>query len=254
MALKRRPTTEETPVAPVETPNPYIAPSPAAATSNDAVPPVTAAPAPVEATTVPAVRQAAPVAPMTMPVKGSMKLLWEDKKDLFIAEFGELPRIKAGSGNLVDGDNKDLGRWIEIQLLSYNAVYVVGPGDKDAPKELVRYSSDNETFDDGTGETVAEHLADLRVNWPNASSKMYYEVIGALRASEKPSEHLAGMVQIQFSPTSVTAFEGYKKQASFKIAMGQMDPAVADLCRIEATSVSNKQNNWTKLVPKSTQL
>ena len=238
MALKRHLTTEETPAVPVETPTPYIAPFPD----------------PVEATTVPAVRQAAPVAAMTMPAKGTMELLWEDKKDVFVAEFGELPRIKAGSGNLVDSDEKDLGRWIEIQMLSFNAVFVVGPGDKKAPSELVRYSSDNETFNDGTGDTVAEHLADLRVNWPNASSKEYYEIVGALRASEKPCEHIGGMVQIQMSPTSVTAFNGFRKQQSFKIALGQLDPAQADLCRMEAVPVSAKGNSWTKIVPKATQL
>ena len=216
-----------------------------------------------EAPIVPAATAAAaavavqkPAAPpvLATPARGSMELIWEDKKDLFIAKFGELPRIKAGSGNLVDSDEKDLGRWIEIQLLSYNAVYVIGPGDQKAPSDLVRYSVDNETFDDGTGDTVPQYLNDLRVNWPNASSKLYYEVVGALRASEKPSEHLASMVQLQLSPTSVTAFEGWRKQTAFKVAMGHVDPATVDLVRLEAVPVSSKGQSWTKIVPKSTQL
>jgi hypothetical protein len=183
-----------------------------------------------------------------------MELLWGDKQEAFIAKFGELPRVKAGSGNLVDGDDKDLGRWIEIQLLSFNSIYVVGPGDKKAPSELVRYSYDGKTFDDGTDETVAQYLADLKVNWENASSKMYVEVVGALRACEKPCGYEGDMVQIQLSPTSVTALEGFRKQISFKVAMGQADPATVDLVRFEAVPVSSKGNSWTKIVAKSTLL
>jgi len=223
--------------------------------SDPVVLPVAEAPI-VPAATAAAVAVQKPAAPpvLATPARGSMELIWEDKKDLFIAKFGELPRIKAGSGNLVDSDEKDLGRWIEIQLLSYNAVYVIGPGDQKAPSDLVRYSVDNETFDDGTGDTVPQYLNDLRVNWPNASSKLYYEVVGALRASEKPSEHLASMVQLQLSPTSVTAFEGWRKQTAFKVAMGHVDPATVDLVRLEAVPVSSKGQSWTKIVPKSTQL
>lgn len=200
---------------------------------------------------VPAVapKSSAPLA-FKPPAADSIFLVWEYMKDEFIAEFDGLPRLKAGSGNITDSDDKDLGRWVEIQIRSFNEIYVVGPCDKKGPANLIRYSYDNITFNDGTEDMVAPYLADLKANWPEAASERYYEVLGALRAAEKPSDHIGGMVQIQLSPTSVTAFEEYRKQLSHKIAMGQADPLMADECRIEAVLESAKGNSRTKLVPK----
>jgi hypothetical protein len=189
-----------------------------------------------------------------MGAKGTLDIIWEGKRDAFISKYGELPRLKATNGNILDSDEKPLGRWIELQVLSFNSIFVVSPNDKKAAVELVRYSYDNETFPDFPGETVAEHLQDLKVNYPDASSKEYYEVIAVLRAGELPSTHVGGMVQIQLAPTSVTAFEGYRKQTTFKIATGNMDPTLIDLVRMDAVAVSAKGNAWTKLVPTVTQM
>ncbi len=189
-----------------------------------------------------------------MPNQGAISLIWEEKKNSFKAGFGEIPRLKVGSGNVVDQDGKNLGRWLEVQILSYNEVFVISPCDKNAPSELVRYSYSNITFDDGTGDSVAEYLADLKTNWPDSACKRYYEVIALLRASEMSSDYMNELVQIQLSPTSVTAFEGYRKQTSFKLALGQVSAENVDLCRFEACSVTVNKNTWTKLIAKAAQL
>ena len=183
-----------------------------------------------------------------------MTLLWEDKKDVYPAKFGELTRLKASNGNVMDGDDKLLGSWVEVQVLSFNYIYVITPGANDAPGDLVRYSYDNETFEESPDESVADYLEELKKSWPNAASKKYGEVVAVLRASERPVSYVGEMVQIQLSPTSLTAFEGHRKQTSFKIAMGQFDPALADLCRFTSEVVTSKSLTWTKLVAKPSQM
>lgn len=262
MALRRnKPATETETTAPaaetVAAPA-AVTPGPVAETAAQTVATPTAEPAPVaakpEPAAVPATRQqAAAPAPVTLK-QGAFNLIWEDKRDLFVSSYGELPRLKATNGNVLDGDDNVLGDWIELQVLSFNELFVVGPCDNKAPADLVRYSYDNETFQDSSPDTVQDYVAELRERFPNAASKKYYEIVGVLRAAAKPSAHVGEMVQVQLSPTSVSGFEGYRKQASFKIGIGSADPTIADLVRAETVPVSNKGLNWTKFIFKPTQL
>jgi hypothetical protein len=253
MALRRKAPTAET-----TTPTPEPAPAAVAPTPEPApaavAPTPEPAPEPAPAAAPPATRAQAPApAPVTLR-SGSMRLIWEDKRDLFVSSYGELPRLKASNGNVMDNDDRVLGEWIELQVLSFNELFVVGPCDNKAPAELVKYSYDNLTFQDGSPDTVQDYVNDLRVNWPNAASKKYYEVVAVLRAAAKPTPYVGEMVQVQLSPTSVTGFEGYRKQASFKIALGKLDPELADLVRLETKLVTANANTWTKFEAKPTQL
>ena len=207
-----------------------------------------------EPATVPATRQQNATAVATSIPKGSLVIPWEDKQNLYVAAYGELPRLKATQGRIIDNDDASLGEWIELQILSFNDLYVVGPCDNKAPAELVSYSYDNVELNDGTGVSVSDHLKDLQQNWPNAASKRYIEVVAVLLASDKPSNHVGEMVQIQLAPTSVTGFNGYRKQTAFKIAMGKLPGDRVDFVRAEAEAVSSKGNDWTKIVFKTSQL
>lgn len=187
---------------------------------------------------------------------GGFQLVWQGKENLFPAEYGELPRLKCSNGNTMDSDGKLLGDWIEIQLLSFNDTYVISPCDKNAPADIVRYSSNGVDFGDGSGETVSDYVAELKAaGWADAASKKYVEVIGVLRAAAKPTDLVGEMVQLQLSPTSATAWNGFRKQLSFKLAMAANDSGInPDLIRMEVEVVSAKGNTWSKFVPKISQL
>jgi hypothetical protein len=209
----------------------------------------------VEMNTAVTVAQPASAPAVKVPA-GGFKMVWGDKQDLFVAEYGELPRLKCSNGNVMDSDGKLLGDWIEIQLLSFNDTYVVSPCDKNAPADIVRYSANGADFADGSGETVADYVAELKAaGWADAVSKKYIEVVGVLRESAKPTDLIGDMVQLQLSPTSATAWSGFRKQLSFKLAMAPNDSGInPDMVRMEVEVVSAKGNTWSKFVPKISQL
>ena len=189
---------------------------------------------------------AAPAVARPMAITG---LVFDDVKDKFVAPFGTLHRLKADNGNVVDDKARSLGEFVDVQLVSWNLIYVVGPCDNNAPTELVRYSYDNQTFDDGTGETVADYIASLKEGgWPLAASKKYGEVVALLTQAAKPSDLIGELVQLQLSPTSLTAFEGYNLQVSFKIRQGLVPGEAANLIRFAAEIANKGKNSWTKLV------
>jgi len=181
------------------------------------------------------------------PVKHQeMVNVFNDLENQFIAEFGMLPRVKASNGNCMDGDGKSLGVEIAIQVLSWNRNYIAGPCSNDAPTELVKYSVDRESFEDGTG-FLDTYIADLRAaGWADACVKEYYDVVAVLAKAEKDSELVGEMVQLQLSPTSVKAFNGFRLQTAFKIARGLLSAASIETIIASAEVVSSKGNTWTK--------
>lgn len=209
----------------------------------------TETPAPTEATTT----AVAPVAktPTPPPAKKAEMtgLLFANKQDLHHAPFGTLPRLKASNGNITDSDGKILGSFVDVQIMSWNNIWVISPNDKAAPKELVRYSYDNKTFEEDPSVDVVEYLQDMKHAWPNAASKQYAEVICVLHNSEKSSELKGKMVQLNLAPTSQKAFEGFFLTGAFEISSGAASPEQAELIRFTATIARSNGNEWTKLVP-----
>ena len=192
---------------------------------------------------------AAPVVAKPMAITG---LVFDDVKDKFIAPFGTLHRLKASNGNVMNDKDQLLGEFVDVQMVSWNLIYVVGPCDNTAPTELVRYSYDNQTFGDGTGDTVADYIATLKEQgYDQAASKKYGEVVALLTGSAKPSDLIGELVQLQLSPTSLTAFEGYNLQLSFKLRQGLAAPESADLIRFAAEVATKGKNVWSKLVAQS---
>lgn len=182
---------------------------------------------------------------------GKPVLALANLQDQYIAGFGVLPRLKGSNGNVMDNEDKLLGDSIDMQVLSWNKMWVVGPGDNKAPADLVRYSLDPICFEDGS--LVTGYVDEMKeAGWVNASSKQYLEVVGFLLKAAKPTDLIGEMVQIQLSPTSRTSFEGYCLQQSFKAANGMADPEKAQFMRFEAKVVTGKGNTWTKLEAKPT--
>lgn len=200
---------------------------------------------PEPATTAPPAVKTQAAAPTLQTRK--MVMLFSDIQNAFIAEWGVLPRFKVSSGNLMDKDDKSVGTWADIQVLSWNEQFIVGPCDQKAPTDLVKYSYNREAFDDGSG-TLEAYVAELRANdWPDAAVKKYYEVVGVLRATEKSCADVGEMCCFQLPPTSVKEFEGYRLQQSFKIAQGLANEETANMVRVSAEVVSTKSQTWTKM-------
>lgn len=190
--------------------------------------------------------QQAPPPSLSNPVVMDSLVLAECK-DKFVAEYGMLPRITVSNGQFLDNDKKPLGTKIVFQVLSFNTNWTVAPNDTSAPIELVKYSRDGITIDGEPDLTVAEHLADLKMNWPQAKANEYLEVVVNLIEAEKPTELINEMVQLQLSPTSKKEFEGFRMQTSFKMANGILPLDAVNRVEAKAELASNaKKQTWTK--------
>lgn len=135
-------------------------------------------------------------------------------------EFGMLPRVTASQGALIC-DGEELGKQIEITIMSYNESFAVAPNESEAPKELCKFSYDNVVLNDGSGITVDEHLNYLRgEGYKNAASKQYFEIIAMLDDAEEDHDEIGSVVQLSLSPQSVKQFNRYKLNTAMKIRSG----------------------------------
>lgn len=170
-------------------------------------------------------------------------------------EFGTLPRLIGAQGGvtakLTSNKTIELGKSVEMTLLSFNDRFTVSPGDdSDEAKKLVRYSRDGVTIE-SSGESVAAYLENLRTveGFTEASCKKYVSLVGILETvSDKDGEQLIGsMVEAQLSPQGVTDFKGYRLQKSVKIARGAQSAEGADRVTVAADKRSGNGKNWTVL-------
>ncbi len=200
---------------------------------------------PVTETAV-AVQEPAQTMAVAKPRNTGLVKLYDDIENAFVAEFGVLPKLKATNGNVAEADGTLLGDTVDVQMLSWNRQFVVGPCANEAPSELVKYSYEREFFPDGSG-SLNDYVQELKAGgWVNAAVKEYYEVVCVLNSSAKPSDLVGEMVQLQLSPTSVRDFEGFRLQTAFKIARGLLPEDAASEVTVTADVVTAKGNTWTK--------
>lgn len=175
------------------------------------------------------------------------KVIFADRKDVFVVDYGTLPRVKADNGGFCDSEGQDLGKIIKFQVMSFNSRWTVTPGDKAAPIELLKFSLDGKTMDDGSGVTVSEHLADLKKNWPKARAAEYMELVVNLVEAEHNSALVGNLVQLQLSPSSKKEFENFQLQTSFKMAQGLLPATAANVVLATAKKATNaNKESWTK--------
>lgn len=178
--------------------------------------------------------------------RGKMVQLYDDIENAFVAEFGVLTKIKASNGNCMDSDDNLLGDTIDVQIMSWNKQFVVGPCANEAPSELVKYSTERDFFEDGSG-SLNDYVQELKAGgWVNAAVKEYYEVVGMLTNSAKPSDLVGELVQLQLAPTSVKSFNGFKLQTAFKIARGLLPEDAGAEVTVTVAVVTAKGNTWSK--------
>lgn len=175
--------------------------------------------------------------------------LYGDLENQAKVDFGTVPRLVVASGVIKDGDKKVLGSWIEGELVSWNRNFVISPGDdSDEAKKKVAYSSDGETIDE-TGQSAADYLQALLVDYKDASKKEYLEIMMILEDCDKPSEHKSNLVQISLSPSSRKLFEGFRLQESLKVARGKITVEQAKYVRFTTEPKSGGGNDWTVMKP-----
>jgi hypothetical protein len=144
-------------------------------------------------------------------------------EDVAAMGVGAFPRITVDTGGFSE-DNKDLGKEIRLELMSWNNRYMIVPGTKDdETKKFVKISYDGETISD-TGESVKDYLQHLKVvqEFKDANCKQYIDLWGSLvyASGEIIPEEDRKIVQIQLSPQSVKQFKAFQVQVGFAQAKG----------------------------------
>lgn len=230
--------------AAVAAPAPAPAPAPAVAASVDN--PGKATPATVST----ALTQARSGAVSTSVRKPSAPPPLEELKGLFPVDYDTFDRLKSGSGNIVDGQNNNLGTKIQMTVLSWQHTWDVSPGSNDAAaKEHVRYSDDGVTIKD-SNQTVAEYLDHLReIGYPKANVKQKMVVVGVLNGAEKDTNLLGKTVQLSLSNQSMKTFDRMRFDAGIQVMMGKRQSAEgAENILVTAEPRSSNGNNYTLLI------
>lgn len=210
--------------------------------------------APAQTAAVSAVRQAAafPVVP------GGQQLvkLFDGMENFYVPEFGTHPRVKSGSGILVDGDSNSYGRWVVVQVMSFFRRWMVGPMGQQSPEnnKLMKASMDKVTFTDPqmAGISVIDYIEDLkRQGHTKAGMSEYLDVVGLLLQSEQPSKAQDSLVVVQLSSQSLRSFEAYRMEVPIRYGLKRITEEQArnaNIVRFEATPAKIGTNNFTKIV------
>jgi hypothetical protein len=174
-----------------------------------------------------------------------------DKKDAFHVEWDSVPRISAEQGSFTTKGTteEDLGAEVHIELMSYQSRWVASPNDKKADAELVKYSDDGITSNDGTD--LKAHLEDLKEQgYSKAKIAHRCIIVGELVKTAKGGESLLEqLIQVDLPESGRKSFEAYQLQASWAVAKGRKTPA--DVANLTLKAVKDKTKSgevYTKIV------
>lgn len=191
--------------------------------------------------TVPAVKASGTVAAFN-PGDNPISLL----KNALTVDYNTLAQIKATQGNLMEREtNANMGDWLIADIMSWQDSFVVSPGDDKAPKELVKYSNDGTTCNDGT--SVADALADLRsAGWLKAKLNQRAVVVLAVYSTAKDSDKFAGtLMQLDLAPTSRTQWQRYCANTAFGLKLGKLKPEQVTKVKLTTRIAMNGTNAYT---------
>lgn len=205
-------------------------------------------PAPAAKTSALAVPQGGRALTSAAVVKGNVL---SGLKDAFHVTFDAVPRVKAEQGEMVAADDEvSLGRWVEVEVMSYQDQWVASPGDNKAPVELVKFSDNAHTTEDGTD--LDEHVRNLVAQgYKNAKKQQRLVVVGELVAvasdDDAAKAKVGGLVQINLPDSGRRSFNGHTLQASFQVAKGRKTQEEAAGMRFTATKEKSKSgDSYTK--------
>lgn len=181
--------------------------------------------------------------------------------------YGNYRVFKGNQGTISEssGDKTDLGRWLQMRMLSWAEHYEVSPGEQGAStKDFVAYSLDGKVIDSvigderksWVGKSVADYLKDLQEEegFDKAKCRRFVDVAGALLSCENGEDGPVGtVIQVTLSESSIPSFSRYQQELNDRarcVAMGipgfklPEDPFTFFFIREAA---SKGTNNWTKL-------
>lgn len=126
--------------------------------------------------------------------------------------IGTFPRITVDQSGFSIDKTKFAGSWIRVELLSWNYVTLVTTAEKDDKEadKLIRSSYDGVHIA-GTKDLVTDYLANLRKDYPDATTKKYVEIYAMLLDSDKlgPTGDSAGIHQLSVSPQSIKKWQNF---------------------------------------------
>jgi hypothetical protein len=165
-------------------------------------------------------------------------------------------RIVASNGGCEESSSKvDLGKYMDVQVLSVSTRYMIVPvaDDKDkTARKFCRCSYDGETIFNSDGDTITieEYIESVSDKYPEFQPiKKYSDVFGLiLHTADKNFEETAkgwGIVQISVSPTAIQSLNSYSMQTKLFIARGQLPIEKQNCIRVNAVKKSNDSNSWT---------
>lgn len=181
----------------------------------------------------------------------AIKDVLAENKDLFRIDFDSLPRIAAEQGIFVmKGDKpEDLGKELDLELVSFQDSYVASPGDNKADIELVKWSDDGVTSRDGTDmKAHVEHLKSI--GYTKASMTHRQVTVCELQRVDGKVHAMSGdLVQLDLPDSGRRSFNQYKIQASWKVKKGVLTEEAAKQIRATATKMLSRDNEaYTKAV------
>ena len=159
--------------------------------------------------------------------------------------IGVFPRITVGLDGFSIDKTKDLGKTIDIEVLSWNYVWLVTTGEQNDTEanKLIRTSYDGVNLKGGEG-TIVDYVAKLKGDeYDKASSKQYVEIYAFLRQSEElgvvPDDQQV-IHQISVSPQSVGKWGAYNLETKVRKLKGIADSSLVTLTQEKKVIGPNK--------------
>lgn len=180
--------------------------------------------------TAPTNRSVAPLSAKTV-LRGLQDVI--SQVDLQSMGFGVFPRVTVGLDGFTVGKEKELGKKIQFEVISWNFVWIITPGEQnnsEANKEI-RTSYDGVNLNghgQGTIEAYVKHLKEVG-GYDKAASKQYVEVYANLLWSEAKGDVAPEdqqIHQISLSPQSVGQWQRYMLEAGMRKMKGIEDSNV----------------------------
>ena len=145
---------------------------------------------------------------------------------------GVFPRITCALDGLNLDQDKNLGKRIQLGVISWNYLWMVVTGEQDNPEanKLIRSSYDGANLKDGEGSVAGyvDYLKNTR-GFVGATVKKYVEMYGHLVSSSAmgpvPLDEQQ-LVQVSVAPQSVGQFGRYMLESGLRKAQGLHDSHV----------------------------
>jgi hypothetical protein len=174
----------------------------------------------------------------------------DDKENVFdpaSLDFNTFPRVVVGLDGFSIDDGRDLGKVIQIEVMSFNSRFVAAPGDdSDEAKQHVRYSLDGihiDSKDDFNGTLISDYIKHLKhLGYNDADRKEYLSIYGFMTHSDgaEIAEADREIIALQVPPQSRTLFDRHRMTEGVKIARGVVAPTDFLVCTQEKVNGTKK--------------